>query len=220
MCAQARHGQCPSFPSNPLTSLIEPDSLPHRPHFDHRPPEDVCLLRTAAKAQGNRCIRGRNRPHPDPVAFDGVPGRALRDICPLWRLLCNHRVIRRQYSHHWSIHPNGSGEDVHWAEERRVTSLREEESKSKEMEMQVRNIPLIFSQVLVIETTTPLRLGTLDSTTTHRPGHSASAKETSETGFGPAYNPPYPSPPPSPNPLPGHPGNPWAFTSGAVASRS
>jgi len=111
---------------SPTTGPAEspPDPFPDRfdPYYRHS--EDLRLLRKTTKAQRNSCFHGWHPPHPDPLAPNRISDRALWYICPLWRFLRNHRILRRQYPYCGPIYTNVAAKDILWKKERRIASMK------------------------------------------------------------------------------------------------
>lgn len=99
------------------------DPLPHRPHLDHRPPENNRLFRAAAEAQGDRGVCGWNHTDPAAVAAGGVLGRAVWDLCPLWGFLRYDGVVCGEYSCGGALSTARAGVCCWWEEECGVAGL-------------------------------------------------------------------------------------------------
>lgn len=91
-----------------LPCLTVLDTFPDRVDLDYRIAKDRGFLCQETEAQGNGSVLGRH--NPNTLALDALRfhHRALWHIRPLWRLLCNYRVFRRQYSSGWTVHSDGA----------------------------------------------------------------------------------------------------------------
>ena len=102
------------------------DLISPRTHSHHWPSEDCFVLRQTPEAQGDCRICCWDNPDNGTVAFSRLFGRALWDLCVIWRLLLDHRRVCRKYTHCGSLHTASIGQDWGRAKERRTTGMNTE----------------------------------------------------------------------------------------------